>query len=767
MRESLRVFQTQPGFAAAVVLVLSLCIAANSALFTVINALMLRPLPFPHSEQLVEISFPEQQGEKSFPDLQRARTIESVGGFVPWNYAVTGVDGVHMAYTLRTTPDLIPLLRIRPLLGRSLTRSDFGRHVVMIGYDYWKSLGARPDIVGRMITLDGEQYSIAGVLPADFFLGVRDARLMISNLPTSERTVARLHPGVTPAQAQAEISPLVPGGRAQVTQLASAFYSDDFRPFLLLQATALFVLLITCANLANLQLVRGVSRRREFAIRTALGASRSRLVLQLVRESVPLAALGAFFGLLVTRAFHDVVLAMLPVHIVRRLSGADALSLDAHVLAFTAGVGMVTVVLFGLLPAVTALRFDVMARLRDAARGSTGERQRFGQALVAIEIALALMLVSGAALTFKNLVRLQSQYLGFRPQGVLRAMTDFSATRYRSTEQKAALFDEVQRRIAGIPGVAAVGIIAPQAFPFGGPRVRGALFEILGKPEVEARAEFYAANPAYLEAIQLPLLRGRWFTAADTASNQPVAVLSESVAHRYWGTDDCLGRSVRLYSDRATSPWATLVGVVGDVKNPIAGHWQPTAYRPFAQTPSSGAVLMIRASAADPMSFAPSVRRELHAIDPTAPEFRIVATLDGAVRDYISPERFTTTMLAIFGAIGLVLAAAGVFGVVSYWAASRTAEIGIRMALGAQRLNVLRLVLGRAITAAAFGVGAGLAGAIALRKVIATQLIGVSAADPVVLIPVAAALFLVAILAALAPAMRASRIDPAEALRTE
>jgi predicted permease len=767
MRESLRVFQTQPGFASAVVLVLSLCIAANSALFTVINALMLRPLPFPHSEQLVEISFPERQAETDLEDLKYAQTIESAGAFVPWNYAVAGADGVHMAYTLRATADLIPLLRIRPFLGRTLTRSDFGRNVVMIGYDYWKSLGAWPDIAGRLITLDGEQYSIAGVLPADFFLGVRDAKLMISNLRFSARTIARLHPGVTPAQARAEISSLVPGGRAEVTPLARAFYSDDFRPFLLLQATAAFVLLITCANLANLQLVRGFSRRREFAIRTAIGASRARLVLQLVCESAPLAAIGAALGLLLTRAFHDVILGILPAHIVRRLSGADALALDVHVVAFTTAVGMATVVLFGVVPALSALRFDLMTCLRDIVRGSTRERQRFGQALVAVEIALALMLVAGAALTFKSLIRLQSQYLGFRPEGVLRAMTDFSVTRYRSLQQRAALFDDVERRIGRIPGVARVGIIAPQALPFGGSRVRGARFEILGKPDVEGRAEFYAANPAYLEAIQLPLLRGRWFTTADTASNQAVAVLSETVAHQYFGTGDCLGRGVRLYSDRATEAWATVVGVVGDVKNPIAEHWQPTAYRPFAQTPYSGAVLMIRASTADPLSLAPSVRRELHAIDPTAPEFRIVATLDGAVRDYISPERFTTMMLAVFGAIGLALAAAGVYGVVAYWVASRTGEIGIRMALGAQRSNVLRLVVGSAATSAACGVAGGLAGAIALRKVIATQLIGVSPADPLVLVPVALVLFVVTILAAWVPAMHASRIDPADALRIE
>ena len=764
MRESLRIFRTQPGFAVAVVLVLSLCAAANSALFTVVNALVLRPLPFPQSEQLVMVSIPERRME--LEDIQRARSVESAGAFLATGIAVTGADGVHMAFSMRVTADLIPLLGIRAAVGRPLISNDFGKNVVMIGYEYWKSLGARPDIAGQTMILDGEHYAVAGVLPADFFLSVRDVKLVVPNLRTSDRVVARLHSGVTPQQAQQEIASLYPSTRPQVITLARAFQSNDFRPILLLQGTAGFVLLITCANLANLQLVRGLARRREFAIRTAIGASRGRLILQLAGESVPLGILGAVFGFILTRVFHDVILAMLPANISRHLSGVDALSIDARVLGFTAIVGVVTIVLFGLLPAVSALRFDVMARLRDSGRGSTKERQRFGLVLVVSEIALSLMLLAGAGLTFKNLTRLQSQYLGFRPEGVLRAMTSFSATRYHTPDRQVELFGQVQQRVASIPGVTSVGIVAPQAFPFGGPLVRGARFEIFGKPEVEARAEVYAANPLYLESIHLPLLRGRWFTNGDTAASQPVAVLSQMVAHRFWGADECIGQKVRLNSQRPGSGWATVIGVVGDVKNPVAEDWQPTAYRPFAQTPSSGAVLMVRA-ALDPLTLVAPIRRELHAIDATAPEMAIPARMDDAVHDYVSPQRFTTRMLAIFAGIGLSLAAAGIYGVMRYWVATRTSEIGIRMALGAQRRDVLGLVLGRAAATAITGVLVGIAGAIALRSVIATQLIGVSSVDPMVLTMVAVLIFAVAVFAAWAPARRASRVDPAEALRAE
>ena len=764
MRQSLRIWKSQPGFGAAVVLALALSIGANSALFTVINALLLRPLPFPHVEQLVDISF----GERNRPlqDFQNAPGIESAAAYLAWNFPVTGSDGIRNLYSLRVTADLIPLLKISAAVGRPLTHDDFGRKIVMISHDYWARLGARPDVTSQTVTIDGQPYAIAGVLPADFFLGTNDVNLIVPDLQAGDRVLARLRPGVTAAQVQAEIAALVPGSRPQVTPFDRASRSGDGGSILLLQATAAFVLLITCANLANLQLVRGLSRRREFAIRTAVGASRGRLILQLTGESSVFALIGTALGLALTRLFHDLILKALPVNISRRLSGEDALSLDWRVLGFTVGIGLVTILLFGLLPALSSLRFDVMSRLRDAARGSSREKQRFGQALVTLEIALALMLLAGAGLTFKSLTQIRNQYLGFHPEGVLRAAVDLSSVRYPRAGQRVAVYEEIYRRVAAVPGVAAVGILAPQFFPFGGPAVRGARFEVFGKPEVQGRAEVYMGNPAYLESVRLPLLRGRWFTDSDTAVSPPVAVLSELVAHRYWGDDDPIGRRVRLNSDRPASPWVTIVGVVGDVKNPVADHWQPTAYRPWSQVPSSGAILMIRAAVADPQSLAGPVRRELHAIDPAAPELRM-ANLAAEVLNYGSPQRFTTILLAAFAVIGLMLASAGVYGVMRYWVASRTGEIGIRVALGAQSGEVMWLVLGRGARAAAAGVVAGLAGAIALRKVMATQLISVSPVDPMVLGTVSTVIFAVALLAAWAPARRASRVDPAEALRTE
>jgi putative ABC transport system permease protein len=764
MRESLRVLRQRPGFSAAVVLVLALCMGFNSALFTVLDALWLRPLPFPQSDRLVEIAAGRRTDLRN--ELQRARSVESAGAFLGWGFPVADAGGAHMAFGFRVTADLIPLLKVQAALGRALTRADFGAHTAMIGHDYWRSLGTPPDIAGRSLTIDGEPYFIAGVLPADFYLGVRDVNVIVPNLGAEGRTLARLHPGVTPAQAQAEIAGLVGGGPVEVVPADRAWRSNDGRPLALLLATAGLVLLIVCANLANLQLVRGLARRREFAIRTAMGATRGHLIGQLALESAMLGAAGAALGLLFTRALHDAILAALPLNIGRRLAGTDALSLDGRVAGFTGGIAVATILLFGVLPALSSLRFDLTAALRDTARGASGERQRFGRALVALETALALMLLAGASLALKSLTQLQSQYLGFHPAGVLRAMTDFSPTRYARPERQAALFSELERRIGGLRGVSSVGIVAPQAFPFGGPAVGGSRFEISGRPEVEGRAEVYTANPGYLAAIGLPLIRGRWFNDADTLTGQPVAVLSETVVRRYWGETECLGRAIRLDADRADSVWTAIVGVVGDVKNPVAGHWQPTAYRPFAQSPSGGATLMVR-SAGGVRPLAAAVGRELHAIDPAAPGFRVVAPLEDAVRDYVSPQRFTTELLVLFAAAGLLLASAGVYAVMRYWVASRTSEIGIRLALGAERSGVMRLVLGRACSAAALGVAGGIAGAIAIRKVMAAYLIGVSPTDPWVLGITSAAIFAVAVAAAWLPARRASRVDPAEALRAE
>jgi predicted permease len=430
---------------------------------------------------------------------------------------------------------------------------------------------------------------------------------------------------------------------------------------------------------------------------------------------------------------------------------------------------VLTALLCGCIPLRTALHFDVMTTLRDASRGSGGGRQRLGAVLVTAEIALAVMLCVSAGLTLKSLAGLQNQYLGFSADHVLRAAVDFSPVRYAQPQQRVAIFGELEKRLAALPGVEMVGVLAPQFFPFGGPAVRGALFEIQGRPAPDPagdqRGEVYFAGTDYFRSVRIPLLKGRIFTAADTLAAMPVAILSRSVAERHWGKDDPVGRQIRVDLGRADSPWLTVVGVVGDVRNPLAPREQPTIYRPFIQAPTSGAVLFLRTSG-DPLSIATAVQHELRAVDPTAPEFR-VADLEKSVFEYISPQRFSASIFGFFAVLGLLLAGFGVYGVMRFWVTSRVPEIGVRLAIGAQRGDVLGLILGRAVRTALIGLLAGLAGAIALQRVMANLLYGVSATDPIVLASVALVMAIAAVAAALGPAIWASGVDPVEALRHE
>jgi putative ABC transport system permease protein len=455
------------------------------------------------------------------------------------------------------------------------------------------------------------------------------------------------------------------------------------------------------------------------------------------------------------------------------------LTIDHRVLVFTAGLSLLAVLVFGLAPAVHSLRFDVMACLRDTAKGAAPERQRFGQLLVAGEVCLALMLSVGAGLTLKSLVGLHQQYLGFSADHVLRVAVDLPDARFPQPEQRSATFEAIQRRVDALAGVEEVGVLAPQFYPFGGPRVRGAVFEIEGRPGEEPRAEVYVANPNYFRAVRIPLLRGRLFSEADSAESAPVALISAVVARRYWGEEDPVGRLIRLHPGEAESPWVSVVGVVGDVRNPVGLDVQPTLYRPLAQSLGTSlrpefrsgdsrvaaAVLMIR-TAGDTMALADGVRGEIRQVDPNAGEIR-VADLEREVANYVSPQRFTTSLLGSFAALGLLLAAFGVYGVMRFWVSARIPEIGVRLALGAQPRDVVKLVVGRAAKTVLAGVAFGIGGAIALQRVIASQLHGVSATDPTVFAAVAAVVAIAALVAALAPARWAARVDPLAALRHE
>ena len=768
LRHGTRILRAQPGFTAMVVLALGLGIGANCALFTVVNSLLLRPLPYRNTAELVELEVPQRR--PPLEAFQAAQSFTGVAQFVTWGHSVQGPQGTTNVYGFFVSPNLFAVLGVNAAVGRIFS-SDETQGVVMLGYDYWRRTFGDPNVIGQTLTISGQPHTIVGVLPAGFSLSVRDGNVFVPGTGPDGRIVGRLAPGASAQQAQAELVGIMRSfetqtpaaiDRTRVTPLSRAFRNSDANVVLLLQAAVTMVLLITCANVGNLLLVRASARRKEVAIRTAIGAGRARLFWQLMTENALLAIMGTAVGVLLASWSLNWLETQLPANLGRRLRGPEGLSIDGTVLAFTAGIAVLSTILFGLAPALTSLRTDVIAVLREAT-GSTPRRQRFGQALLAGEVALALMLLVGAGLTFKSLVGLQRADLGFSPDHVLRTMFELQRPAFTSTEQRVAAYNEIIDRVERLPGVEQVGAIAPQIFPFGGPAVRGALFTIQGRADDSARAEVYVANPGYFRAVRIPLLKGRLFTDQDTAASTPVALLSEIVATRYWGERDPLGSQVRLQSEDPSSPWVTVVGVVGNVRNPVGTQPQPTAYRPYAQRPAAAPVLMIR-TAGDPLAIVDAVRREVRAINPKGSEVR-VADLQRAVRAYVSPQQFTTSIIGFFATIGLLLSAVGVYGVTRHWVGVRTFEIGVRMALGAQRADVVRLVLGAAARTALLGIVLGIGGALALQKVIASQLYGVSPTDPAVFAGVAGFMGAVVFVAALLPARWATRVNPLLALR--
>jgi putative ABC transport system permease protein len=776
VRYSFRFLVSKPGFTVSIILALGIGIGANTAFFSVVNGLLLRPLPYQRPNELVEI----EQPRRVIPldELSQAHSFAGVATFVMQGFPILENGSVKNVFGFHTTPNLFQVLGVQAKFGRVFTSEDYqptAAQVVLLSYDYWRRISSDPKIVGQSLTIGGEKYTILGVMPADFTLSVRDGDVFVPFHLTQGGIVARLNPGVSVAQAQAEATAIMhalprqqiatrpPATRVRL--LADAFIPDTASTVLLLQTALVFILLITCANAGNLLLVGANSRRKEFAIRAAIGAGRWRALRQLMTEGALLAILGGVAGLMISYICLSFLRIQLPGNISRRLRGAEALSIDHQVLAFTAGISLLIVFLFALAPALISMPANLMACLRESAQGSTPPRQRLGQILIVVEIGLALMLLIGTGLMLKSLLGLRKVNLGFSADHVFRTALDLVPSRYPAAGQKARVYTEITRRLETLPGVESVGVIAPQVFPFGGARVRGSLFQIFGRTDVEARAEVYTANPTYFRSVRIPLLKGRGFTDADNAESAPVAIISEIVANRYWKLDDPIGRRIRLNADRPDSPWVTIVGIAGDVRNPLALEVQPTAYRPFAQNPTSGAVLMIRTSN-DPMLLTNPVRAELRAIDPTMPEFR-VANLEVEVANYISPQRFTTSVLGFFAGVGLLLASAGVYGVMRYWVSARIPEIGVRMALGANTRDVFRLVMGKAAAPSLVGIVFGIAGALAVQKVMASELYGVSPLDPAVFAGVTTFMGFVALLAAFLPARSAARIDPMIALREE
>ena len=800
---SVRMLLKRPSLTIVAIIAMGLGIGANTAIFSVVNAVLLRPLPFDQPNQLVMLATEQRdqvldgRGSFSVPDLldlqSRASSLEAVAAVQRSGTMVTEGGEPERLIGAVVTADYFQVFRSKPILGRVFTRDEDkpgGPSVIVISYSLWqRRYGGDPGIIGREVDLGGKT-TVLGVLPAGFEFPISDENQdywepMMSAAFLTQQTretrddrfltvVGRMKPGVTVEQAKADLDLLsrqveqqYPQQNTNIVFNVVSMHEDitrDYRPALLVMFGAVgLVLLIACANVANLLLARVAARQKEVAIRTALGASRARIATQFLIESLLLSFVGGAVGLLLASWGVRMLVAYGPADVPR----LHDVGLDASVLAFTLGSTVLTGVLFGLFPALQASKPNPNNTLKDSGRGpSQTGRSRMRSALIVSEVALSLMLLVGAALLMNSFVRLLRTDAGFNPTGVLALDVPLSRSRYPKGEQQAAAFQQIVEGMKSVPGVREVALTSNVPLTDFDIELS---FNIEGrspyKPGEELVADYTVASSDYFRAMSIPLRRGRVFTANDTKGTPEVLVVSDAFVQRFFPGEDPIGR--RLVFDGPDKTPREIVGVVGDVRrNGLDLGVQPEVYVSYLQRPDRRLNVIMKTDLADAGLLIQPARAALKAFDPNQIVWR-TQTLNQLLSTSVAPRRFNMLLLGIFASVALVLAAVGLYGVMSYSVSWRTHEIGIRMALGAKRADVLRLVVRQGMTMALIGLAIGLVGAFSLSRVLRGLLYGVSSNDPFTFATVSIVLLIVALLACLLPARRATRVDPIVALRTE
>jgi putative ABC transport system permease protein len=780
------------------VITLALGIGANTAIFSVLNAVVLRPLPYPDSDRLMLLTeWSEQVPNMSFSianfkDLREQQTVfESVGAFRTNIYVLTGEGDPERLIGRQVSHDFFQTIRVRPILGRVLGPDEDrpgAEPVVMLSEGYWeRRFGRDPGIIGRKLTMNNESFEVIGVLPGTFHGTWQTAEVWMSLLRLEEQiggpqrrgshpgiyVVGLRKPGVSEPQAEADVKAIAarlaaeyPNSNAEQSMTATgfqAFLIRDLRPrVLILMAAVGFVLLIACANLANLLLARGAGRRREIAIRAALGAGRGRLVRQMLTESVLLSIAGGVAGLGVAWAGLRGLLAITPTNVPRM----DEVALDGTVLAFTAALAILTGLFFGIVPAWHAARTDLNETLKEGGRsGRGGERRHWVRsALVVTEVALALVLLVGAGLMLKSFSNILAADAGINPEGVLTATVAPPPTLGNEPEKIRPYITRVLEQVKAIPGVEA----AATTLPLLGGWQTG--FWVEGRPFPPPgqfpSTDIARVSPDYFQVMGQRLLRGRYFTEHDTADSTPVAIVDQTLADTYWPGEDPIGKRMRFGGPQSEAPWMEIVGVVAHVKNyGVDEESRVETYIPVLQSPNRFFTVVLRTQG-DPASFVPALRQAVREADREAVLFD-PRTMEEIASDAVAERRLAALLLGVFSALAMLLAAVGLYGVMSYAVSQRTHEIGVRMALGAQRGDVFRLLLGQGMLLTAIGLVIGLTGAWWVTRYLETQLFGVSATDPLTFLLLPLAMAAVALVAAFVPARRATRVDPVIALRYE
>ena len=791
-----------PGFTAVAVLTLALGIGANTAIFSVIYGVLLKPLPYRDPEQLIRV-FESSAGQPKFPmsagDFQDYRelnsTLASLALYTRQDLELSKDDQPELLAGLRITSGYFDVLGERPMLGREFRREDEApgnHHVVILSNGLWKRrFNSDPTIIGKTVSLTGEAFAVVGVMPPGVQHVGGDYRSMaygetvdfwwpVTLRPQDNRgshylnAVGRLKPGVQPVQASADLNVIAERLARQFPDTNGAFHIalealreaivGRARTTLLVVFGAVFLeLLIACVNVANLLLARSSAREREMAVRTAVGAGRWQIVRQLMTESLLLATISSAAGI----AMAQTVVVALGRFGPEQLPRLQSVQLDGHVLFFTLALTLLTGLLFGLAPALQAGKPNLNGLLKQGGRAGAGGRQRrLHDALVIAEVALALLLLVGTGLLVRSFWRLQQTAAGFNPERILTGVVSLPYTGYGDSTNRALFQRQLLERLAGLPGVESAGLTSD--LPWTG-YDENSSFNIEGKtfpPGDGPGGRYHFISSDYFRTIGVPLIAGRFFNSDDSMEKQSVVLINRSLAERYWPGEKAVGKRITFTSEPKEQDWRTVVGVVGDVKDhPDSATAVPAFYFSLAQSPTRQVTLAVRTTA-EPSGLIAAVRDELQRLDKNVP-LADVKTLETITAGAVAGRRFTFWLVGCFAATALTLAAIGIYGVLSYLVAQRTREIGVRLALGAQTRDVVRLTLKQGMRPTLVGVAVGLAGAFTLTRLMSSLLFGVSATDPETFVVSALFLVLIALLPCWLPARRAARVDPMEALRYE
>ena len=797
LRSTLRSLSRSPGFTLFVVLTLALGIGANTAIFSVADAFIFKPVPFPQANRLVMLherapgntTLPAQVSPADFLDIQsQATSYEQVAAYNQVDFNLSGTGDPEPVFSSVVTANFFDTLGMKPLLGRTFAAGEDqpGKdQVAVLSYGLWqRRFGADPGVVGREIKLNGSVYSVVGVMGKDFRFPVAAglwAPLAFSQQDRVARdnhylhVVARMKSGVSESQALAELQniagllaqkyPRTNQGWGVLVQPLRRFITGDLnRQFtILLLYAVFFVLLIACANVMNLQFARVSGRQREFAIRSALGAARWRIVRQIVTESTVLSLAGAVVSLLFSAWSLDLILSNMPAEVARYIAGWDNIRIDGRALAFTVAIAVFAGILSGVIPALRT-GGDVNEDLKEGARGTSGgrARQRLRSVLVVSEIAATMVLLAGAGLMVKGSRSLIRVNESLRPESVLSMQIVLTDKHYGQAAQRAAFYDRMLEQLGALPGVQGATLVSNVPYGY---NERFSSYSVEGQPVTNASerksAQVQVVSPNYLDTVGIPLLQGRGFRDSDGLDAPGVAIVTENFARRNWPGENPIGRHIRL---DVRGPWLSGVGVVKDVRyDPWVTEIAPAIYQPYRQSPLYYTYIAIRTKG-DPMAVAGPARRAVAALDIDRPLFEI-QTLDRVIANKIIGLSYVAVMLTVLGAIAMMFSAVGIYGLMAYSVSERTREIGIRLALGAARPDVFRMLARHGLALTFTGLGTGLAIAIPLARLLASMIYGVSATDLTTFGGTAFLLTAVALLACYVPARRAMSVDPIVALR--